>query len=120
MNYNFLFNIFEFKRGNSLRLSSNQVVVVLCLCTPVCACMCRCRGGGGWEGKRKHVLKISLKEYRVTLPIILLRFIKSVVSVQFSCSVVFDSLRPRESQHTRPPCPSPTPGVHSNSCPSSQ
>ena len=31
-----------------------------------------------------------------------------------------DSLRPRESQHARPPCPSPTPGVHSNSCPSSQ
>ena len=31
-----------------------------------------------------------------------------------------DSLWPRESQHARPPCPSPTPGVHSNSCPSSQ
>ena len=30
-----------------------------------------------------------------------------------------DSLRPHESQHARPPCPSPTPGVHSNSCPSS-
>ena len=42
-------------------------------------------------------------------------------SVQFSCSVVSDSLRPHESQqHARPPCPSPTPGVHSNSCPSSQ
>ena len=40
---------------------------------------------------------------------------KSVVSVQFSCSVVSDSLRPHESQHARPPCPSPTPGVHSNS-----
>ena len=36
-------------------------------------------------------------------------------SVQFSRSVVSDSLRPHESQHTRPPCPSPTPGVHSNS-----
>ena len=42
------------------------------------------------------------------------------VSVQFSCSVLSDSLRPHESQHARPPCPSPTPGVHSNSCPSSQ
>ena len=41
-------------------------------------------------------------------------------SVQFSCSVVSDSLQPRESQHPRPPCPSPTPGVHSNSCPSSR
>ena len=42
------------------------------------------------------------------------------VSVQFSRSVVSDSLRPHESQHTRPPCPSPTPGVYSNSCPSSR
>ena len=36
-------------------------------------------------------------------------------SVQFSPSVVSNPLQPRESQHTRPPCPSPTPGVHSNS-----
>ena len=41
-------------------------------------------------------------------------------SVQFSCSVVSDSLWPHESQHARPTCPSPTPGVHPNSCPSSQ
>jgi len=41
-------------------------------------------------------------------------------SVQFSHSVVSDSLRPHESQHARPPCPSPTPGVHSNSRPSSR
>ena len=41
-------------------------------------------------------------------------------SVQFSRSVVSDSLRPHESQHARPPCPSPTPGVHSDSRPSSQ
>ena len=41
-------------------------------------------------------------------------------SVQFSHSVVSDSLRPHELQHTRPPYPSPTPGVHSNSCPSSR
>ena len=41
-------------------------------------------------------------------------------SVQFSQSVVSDSLRPHESQHARPPCPSPTPRVNSNSCPSSQ
>ena len=41
-------------------------------------------------------------------------------SVHFSCSVVSDSLRPRELQHARPPCPSPTPGVHSNSCPLSR
>ena len=41
-------------------------------------------------------------------------------SVQFSRSVVSDSLQPHESQHTRPPCPSPTLGVHSDSRPSSQ
>ena len=41
-------------------------------------------------------------------------------SVQFSHSVVSDSLRPHEWQHARPPCPSPTPGVHSDSHPSSQ
>ena len=41
-------------------------------------------------------------------------------SVQFSGSVVSDSLQPHQSQHARPPCPSPTPGVYSNSCPSSQ
>ena len=41
-------------------------------------------------------------------------------SVQFSRSVMSDSLRPHESQHTRPPCPSPTPGAHSNSHPLSQ
>ena len=43
-----------------------------------------------------------------------------VSSVQFSRSVVSHSLRPHESQHVRPPCPSPTPGVHSDSRPSSQ
>ena len=41
------------------------------------------------------------------------------ISVQFSRSVMSDSLRPHESQHARPPCPSPSPGVHSNSRPSS-
>ena len=41
-------------------------------------------------------------------------------SVQFSCSVMSDSLQPHEPQHARPPSPSPTPGVYSNSCPLSQ
>ena len=45
---------------------------------------------------------------------------KKMCSVQFSHSVVSDSLRPHELQHTRPPCPSPIPGVHQNSCASSQ
>ena len=41
-------------------------------------------------------------------------------SVQFCGSVMSDSLRPHELKHTGPLCPSPTPRVHSNSCPSSQ
>ena len=43
-----------------------------------------------------------------------------IPSDQISRSVVSDSLRPHESQYARPPCPSPTPGVHSDSRPSSQ
>ena len=46
--------------------------------------------------------------------------ILSFSSVQFSRSVMSDSLQPHESQHARPPCPTPTPRVHSDSHPSSQ
>ena len=49
-----------------------------------------------------------------------LNYLQSFSSVQFSCSVMSDSLPPHEPQHTRPPCPSPTPGVHPNPCPLSQ
>ena len=41
-------------------------------------------------------------------------------SVQFNCSVMSSSLQPHGLQHARPPCPSPIPGVYSNSCPLSQ
>ena len=41
-------------------------------------------------------------------------------SIQFSCSVVSDSMQPHEPQHARPPCPSPTAGVYPNPCPLSQ
>ena len=46
--------------------------------------------------------------------------VESTSSFQFSCSVVSYSLRPHELQHARPPCPLPSPGVHSDSRPSSQ
>ena len=46
--------------------------------------------------------------------------VSQIRSDQISRSVVSDSLRPHESQDTRPPCPSPTPGVHPDSRPSSQ
>jgi len=47
-------------------------------------------------------------------------FSVSISSVQFSCSVMSDSLWPHEPQHARPPRPSTTPGVHPNPCPSSR
>ena len=47
-------------------------------------------------------------------------FIYMFSSVHFSCSVMSNSLWPHGLQHARPPCPSPTPGVYSNSCPLSQ
>ena len=58
--------------------------------------------------------------YASSVPTLLRAFIINRHSVQFSRSVVSDSLQPHESQHARPPSPSPTPGVHSDSCPSSQ
>ena len=51
---------------------------------------------------------------------VILVFCLGFSSVQFSCSVVFSSLRPHELQHARPPCPSQTSGVYSNSCPLSR
>ena len=46
-------------------------------------------------------------------------FLFGIIAIQFGCSVMSNSLRPHESQHARPPCPSTTPRVHSDSCPSS-
>ena len=62
------------------------------------------------RGKNSKIWSIC---HRCSLPL-------HISSVQFSRLVVSDSLRPHESQHTRPPCPSPTPGVHPDSCPLSQ
>ena len=47
-------------------------------------------------------------------------YLQELLSVQFNCSVMSDSLRPHELQNARPPCPSPTPRVHSDSHPSSR
>ena len=60
-----------------------------------------------------HWQNSALCSYQIRVPISL----PAINSVQFSCLVVSDSLRPHESQHARPPCPSPTPGVHPNPCP---
>ena len=53
-----------------------------------------------------------------SLPLLLMGL--RISSVQFSCSVMSNSSWPHGMQHARPPCPSPTPGVYSNSCPLSQ
>ena len=73
-----------------------------------------------WSGSKRTKLKVwvlywKLKNY-VNLAILPLHS-PYADSVQLSLSVVSDSLRPHELQHARPPCPSPTPWVYSNSCP---
>ena len=71
-----------------------------------------------WFKLLKIKFMIQLENWTLTR---YLRILKNLFSsVQFSCSVMSDSLRPNELQHARPPCPSPTPGVHSNSSPSSR
>ena len=66
-----------------------------------------------WSKEKQEILTCSL----IFRPYVVLF---GVSSVQFSRSVVSDSLRPHESQHARPPCPSPIPGVHPDPHPSSQ
>ena len=69
----------------------------------------RYAASGSWELPWNQV---SLRGYH--------RASNTFRSVQFSCSLVSDSLRPHELQNARPPCPSPTPRVHPNPCPLSQ
>ena len=63
---------------------------------------------------------ITSRSIHATADGIISCFLVVYVSVQFSHSVVSNSLWPHGLQHSRPPCPSPTPGVYSNSCPSSR
>ena len=81
--------------------------------------------GSQGEKRKKDILATFPHEYTVLCPsgILLQNHVQTlygISSVQFSCSVVSDSLRPHESQHARPFCPSPTPRVHWDSHPSSQ
>ena len=57
---------------------------------------------------------------KIQILILFVCFSELVISVQFSRSVMSNSLRPDKQQHARPPCPSQTPRVHPNPCPSSQ
>ena len=78
--------------------------------------ICILRSAGGWLSHKAFHTNHDL----TTTVVFLAEAQDQFDSVQFSRSVVSDSLWPRESQHARAPCPSPTPGVYSNSCPSSQ
>ena len=72
------------------------------------------------NAKVKHCMIYLYPLSRIGKSIKTERFVVARGSVQFSCSVVSDSLRPHGLQHARSPCPSPTPGDHLNSCPLSQ
>ena len=88
-------------------------------------------GYSPWSRKKSDITK-QLRTHTHKLPnmvkpiklinvvFILMYLVKSICSVPFSHSFVSYSLGPHEPQHARPPCPSPTPGVYPNSCPSSQ
>ena len=69
---------------------------------------------------RQHGLKVHFRSHYTKIIRKQGKLNKKIRSDQISCSVMSNSLRPHESQHARPPCPSPTPGVHSDSRPSSQ
>ena len=76
---------------------------------------------GPWNVRSMNQGNLEVvKQEMARVNINILRHTYQFSSVQFSHSVVSDSLWPHESQHARPPCPSPTPRVHSNSRPSSQ
>ena len=66
-----------------------------------------------------YFLSVSFKEIHFYLMLYRDFIFLKIDSVQFRSSVMSDSLWPHEPQHTRPPCPSPTHGVHPNPCPSS-
>ena len=88
----------------------------------VCVCVCVFCGGQETFNNTLHTVKFNIfiahfYELWYTYAFI---YLPTFSSVQFGRSVVSYSLWPHESQHARPPCPSPTPGVHSDSRPSSQ
>ena len=76
-------------------------------------CSCTVGGNVNWYSHHGRQYGDSLKKKKT-------RSKTTISSVQFSRSVMSDSLRPHELQHARPPCPSPAPRIHSDSRPSSQ
>ena len=81
------------------------------------------RKGGGTRDQIANICWIieKAREFQKNIYFCFIEYTEaSDCASQFSRSVVSNSLRPHASQHARPPCPSPTPRVHSNSCPSSR
>ena len=74
------------------------------------------------KGSRYYIKTITIKNGQVTCDYMFLSYREhsELKCIQFSCSVVSDSLRSHGLQHARPHCPSPTPRVYSNSCPLSR
>ena len=90
---------------------------------PRLACECPGVSGRGvdwcWTAAGLGPLSVAVDAWDL-LKITIVFITSTTVSVQFSHSVVSDSLQPHELQHARPSCTSPAPGVHPNSCASSQ
>ena len=84
-------------------------------------------GGLQSMGPQKRQARFMIRQQQISFSSIIFRrgclhciffpFCHQFSSVQFSLSVMSNSLRPHGLQNARPPCPSPTPGVHPNSCP---
>ena len=93
-----------FSRGSS---PSRDHTLVSCICRQIPYCLGHQESPAG-DRRKQEATKEPTKQLRIE------------ESVQFNRSVVSDSLQPHESQHARPPCASPTSGVHQISCSLSQ
>ena len=94
--------------------------MTICILTEQSGRKLRCLLSGHWSDHRGSTLVTSSKPNYLPKAIHLIPSYWGFSSVQFSRSVMSDSMRPHGLQHARPPCPPPTPGVYSNSCPLSQ
>ena len=108
--------LFAFTSRACCSLRFNIIIIFLsgdqCVCMYACSCTCMHTR----SCTRMPGMSTSGKSATFLFP----RLGHFISPVQFSCSVVSDSLRPHELQHARPPCPSPAPRVHSDSHPSSR
>ena len=94
--------------------NSRELAVCVCVCVCVFSLLRFCSTGFWSLWLEKPTVILIIFPYMFSYFSLALKH-----SVQFSRSVVSNYLRPHGPQHARPPCPSPTPGAHSNSCPSS-